>query len=166
MVKFLLVALLSIMMDGAAFAADAANVKALDSVTNTYLPVRGVSNGDGTTSLATASSSSGSSTTVKIKQPNILVFVGKFSVGSGAQVQLFTTDATADHYIISGFSVTTDTVFFGPTGVTTLAGAQPGFEIVTGSPPFTFQGTSSLYAISLSGTQTIVVHRVKHLIAP
>ena len=165
MVRFLLVAALSIMMDGTALAADAARVQALDTVAGTYKPVKGTDNGDGTVTLATGSAP-GAATTVKIKQPDSLSDGVKVDVGASATL-LVAADPRTDHVIISGFDQTTATVWIGNSTVTTFVGLKPGDGIVPGSPPVVYTTSAAIYAIVTGPpTQTIVVKRVFHSVAP
>jgi len=164
MVRFLLVAALSIMMDGTALAADAARVQALDTVAGTYKPVKGTDSGDGITVILATGSAPGTSVTVKIKQPDVLEFVGEISVAAGPGATLLAAaDARTDHIILGGFSSTTATVFVGHSTVTTVT----GLDIVTGSPPVTFTTSAAIYGRVVGPASQIVrVWRVRHSVAP
>lgn len=166
MVRFLLVAALSIMMDGTAFAADAARVQAFDTVSGTYKPAKGVDSGDGVTVVLATGSAPGSVTTVKVKQPD--------SIADGVKVDVLTTatllvaaDPRTDHVILSGFDQTTATVWIGNSTVTVFTGAKPGDGIVTGSPPVVYTTSAALYGRVVGpASQTIVVKKVFHSVAP
>lgn len=144
---------------------DTVRVTAIDKVSNTFLPVKGTANGDGTVSLDIATAP-GSTSTVKVKQPD--------SIADGVKVDVLTTatllvaaDPRTDHVILSGFDQTTATVWIGNSTVTVFTGAKPGDGIVTGSPPVVYTTSAALYGRVVGpASQTIVVKKVFHSVAP
>lgn len=143
-------------------AADTARVQAFDTVSSTYKPVKGTDSGDGTTVVLATGTAPGTSVTVKIKQPDVLEFVGEVVVPP-AGIILAAADSRTDHIIIGGFSSTTATVFIGDSTVTTVT----GLDIVTGSPPVTFSTSAAIYGRVVGPlSQTVRVWRVRHSVAP